>query len=574
MKKALPILILIYLMIYIIPLGNRQIAIIDEARYGEIPREMIDSGNWVVPHLNGLRYFEKPVLGYWLNAFSMLAFGRNAFAIRFPSALAVGGTALLLFFLVRRATHSKQPAMLAAAMYITFMLVAGIGVTSVLDSMLTFFITGMIVFLYYAYRAEEPSRRLLHLFLCGLFAAASFMTKGFLAFAVPVITIVPFLLWQKDWKRMFTMPWIPLLTAVLLILPWALMIHQREPDYWHYFFWEEHINRFLPDSVNEMKNQSEFWRNLLGEDVTQRLVKRPPQHEEPFWFFVPVLLGGALPWTFVLPAALTGLWHTRKRDPLIRFAICWMVFPFLFFSASSGKLGTYILPCMPALAILGSCGLLRYFGTGANRSFRNGAIATSALFILTALFFIFAYQTGIPEPIFTPEELPKLFMVVTGTLALAGFVLWAGITRGTTHRLMLYAVSPALLLFFAHFSLPNRLAVTESAEDFLMRHQERADRAIVAANKYLAHSTCFFYNRDDIYLFDSRGEFEYGLNYPDSQHRLMTLQRFADMVNDPKRTQPLVILLDTEHFNDRAEVFQAHPPPFRKDEGKLTILEY
>ena len=84
------VIVSLYLLLYILPLGVRPLFLPDETRYFEIPREMIATGDWVVPRLDGLRYFEKPVMGYWVNAVSMLAFGENAFAARFPCALSVG----------------------------------------------------------------------------------------------------------------------------------------------------------------------------------------------------------------------------------------------------------------------------------------------------------------------------------------------------------------------------------------------------------------------------------------------------------------------------------------------------
>lgn len=101
-KQGITALIGFYILLYIVPLGVRPVIIPDEARYAEIPREMLASGDWVVPRLDGIRYFEKPVLGYWLGAGAIALFGENAFAMRFPSALATGFSALLLFILVRR----------------------------------------------------------------------------------------------------------------------------------------------------------------------------------------------------------------------------------------------------------------------------------------------------------------------------------------------------------------------------------------------------------------------------------------------------------------------------------------
>ncbi len=102
MRKSCVVIIGIFLFLYILPLGVRPIIIPDESRYAEIPREMIASGDWIVPRLNGLRYFEKPVMGYWLNALSIKLFGENAFAVRFPSASATGLSAFLIFLLIRR----------------------------------------------------------------------------------------------------------------------------------------------------------------------------------------------------------------------------------------------------------------------------------------------------------------------------------------------------------------------------------------------------------------------------------------------------------------------------------------
>ncbi len=85
-KYALVVLAIVFIGVYLLPLGLRPMVVPDEARYGVIPAEMIDTGDWVVPHLIGIRYFEKPVLGYWLTAVSFLGFGENTFALRLPSA--------------------------------------------------------------------------------------------------------------------------------------------------------------------------------------------------------------------------------------------------------------------------------------------------------------------------------------------------------------------------------------------------------------------------------------------------------------------------------------------------------
>jgi|GEM_PF-3806075 len=255
----------VFFLIYIVPLGIRPMVIPDETRYAEVPREMVASGDWVVPRLNGLRYFEKPILGYWLNGAAMLLFGENAFAVRFPSAMAVGLSSLLVFLLVRKFEGGHGASVLAAVGLFTSVEVYGVGIFNVLDNLLSLFITAGMVSFFFAHMEAKPRRRLGFLALFGLSCGLAFLTKGFVAFAVPVVAVVPFMIWERRWKDLFKAPWLPMVVAVLVALPWAVMIHIREPNFWHYFFWTEHIKRFLSDNA---------------------------QHAEPFWFFMPFILGG------------------------------------------------------------------------------------------------------------------------------------------------------------------------------------------------------------------------------------------------------------------------------------------
>jgi hypothetical protein len=107
-----------FCLIYIAPLPVRPLYMVDETRYAEIPREMIATGDWVVPRLVGLRYFEKPVLGYWVTALSILSLGETRFALRLPSALAMGLSAMLLVLLLRRSGHAAS-ALTGAIVFLT-----------------------------------------------------------------------------------------------------------------------------------------------------------------------------------------------------------------------------------------------------------------------------------------------------------------------------------------------------------------------------------------------------------------------------------------------------------------------
>ena len=148
MKKVIAFIFFAYIVIYILPLNVRPMIIPDETRYAEIAREMIETGNWISPRLDGLRYFEKPILGLWLNAISIKLFGENAFAIRLPSALAVGLSAIILFFLILRITNESKRAVIASCVFLSCFEIYIIGTFSVLDSVFSMFITAIMLFLF------------------------------------------------------------------------------------------------------------------------------------------------------------------------------------------------------------------------------------------------------------------------------------------------------------------------------------------------------------------------------------------------------------------------------------------
>ncbi|HUT46428.1 MAG TPA: phospholipid carrier-dependent glycosyltransferase, partial [Sedimentisphaerales bacterium] len=181
----------------------------DEFRYAEISREMLETGDWVVPHLDGLRYFEKPVLGYWLNAIGIAMFGENAFAIRFFSALAAGISAVILFFLARKYAGGYRTGIFVAVVFLTCSEVFSIGTISVFDSMFSMFLTAAMALFFFAHMEDKPRKRICLLVLSGISCGLAFLTKGFLAFAIPAVTVIPFLIWQRRAKEIFRILWVP-----------------------------------------------------------------------------------------------------------------------------------------------------------------------------------------------------------------------------------------------------------------------------------------------------------------------------------------------------------------------------
>ena len=493
----LVLLSLFFLCTYLLPLGIRPLIRPDEFRYAEIPREMLSSGDWIVPRLNGVRYFEKPATGYQMTAVCFALFGENAFALRLPSVLGVLLTAAFLYFLMYR--YSRDPFLpgLAAGIYLCSGLVFGVGTFAVLDSQLTCMLSLSIMAFYFAWSSSERRYVFCWLIAAGAFAGVAFLIKGFLAIAVPVIVAVPFLIWQKEWRKLFLFPWIPLLVMLAVVLPWSLAVHQAEPDFWRYFFFEEHVNRFFSHTYD-----------------------RKPQ---PFWYFLPVLLGGMMPAGLLWFVAWRGIAWRWLHSSFLRFLLCWTVLPFLFFSVSSCKLGTYILPCFLPLAALTAIAFrhaLRIRPRSAEKTMNVlrrfwGAlwvtVGGSCLIGMSILLFVPRIPSPFPE--FNP--FPWLFSVCS--LGYGILLLQSGTRIFSTLRFSFLGLCPIILLGI--FSIPAVLfgdKMTEIGLTECLNKIPVAPEDIVVTGRGEAAAVAWKLKRSDLIILGKWGEFEYGFkNYPE-----------------------------------------------------------
>jgi len=513
-KGAHAALLLFFLLAYLLPLGARDLVLPDETRYAEIPREMIASGDWIVPRLNGLRYFEKPVLGYWVHAASQLLFGENNFAVRLPSALAVGFSALLIYGLARRVSRRKDAdgdatAVLAALVFLSAFEVFGVGNTAVLDNLFSFFLTACLTSFYFATEAPpKTAKESGFLLLAGLFCGLAFLTKGFLAFAVPVLSLAPYLVWQRRYGDLLRMSWLPILTAVGVALPWSIAIHLKEPDFWRFFFWHEHIRRFAAQNA---------------------------QHKESFWFFfllAPVMF---TPWTFVFPAAARGirerLFQQQAQSRLLRFCLCWLILPFLFLSLSNGKLLTYILPCFPPFAILTAFGLFQALAKNKpNRLFQGGVVVGALVFGLILVAFLYVQLFGF-NGLHPYQHSWKAVMVVNGLSFFILLCFWASKGREGKNKILIFGMSPLLLFFLVHFAIPDQTSEVKSPGSFLERYvPDVANGDILIADESSISAVCWYLRRSDVYLLDGAGELDYGLAYEEAKGRSLDLKSASDLI--------------------------------------------
>jgi len=512
-------LIVFFLLLYIFPIGVRPLTIPDETRYAEIPREMLSTGDWVVPRYNGLRYFEKPPLGYWLNAASIAVFGNNAFAVRLPGALAAGLTALLIFAFANRSFGNRQIGFYAALIYLSFLAVYAVASVAVLDGFLALFLTGGILGFYLAAQSTSTREALLYWVGSGICLGMAFLAKGFLALAIPVIVMAPWMLWQGRWRTLFTNGWLVVLVALLVALPWSLLVHGRESDFWHYFFWVEHVQRFSAEDA---------------------------QHKAPFYYYLMLLPALAFPWLTLAPAAWFGLKgrdRPTEESGLFRFLWIWMLVPFIFFSISSGKLATYILPCFAPFAIITAVGLYRYSQQPATRAFNVGMLMNLGLVALLLIALVVVQSFGVSRrPAYAVDEQFSYGIVVVSFIVVLVLGLLSYRSKQLSIRLGAIALGILPLMFIGHLALPDQVLKRKSPVILLQQHIEKipAD-AIVIADSYVIGEVAWGLRRQDIYL-TSPGEFSYGLEYPDAAHRLLDAASFNELMQQNRRERVIVMV--------------------------------
>jgi len=531
---------LFFAVLYLLTLFQLPLFSPDETRYAQVAREMIQSGDWVVPQLNGLDYFEKPVLGYWAFLFSMKIFGETSFAMRLPSALATGLTALILFGLLKKETDLRA-AILAPFVFISFLLVTMIGKIALLDSMLTLFQTGALAGFYLASRNTVPKQRNLFLIIAGLAAGLAFLTKGFVALALIGLVVVPYLALQRRWADFIKLGWIPVVVAVAVALPWSILIHLRAPDYWHYFFWIEHIKRFT-DPGNA-------------------------QHPEPFYFYVPFLILGTLPWTAFWPTALARLKSLKKEKTLLLFLGCWIIAPFLFFSTSTGKMPTYILPLFPALAALLAVGLNEDMTRGFSRSMSRGIGLTTGFFVVTGLIIIF--QGHLAKTIDPDRQ--ALFII-----AFLAWPMLLGLSfkLKKINKIIAIGLSPLFFLAMLPFLIPNKTLDQKAPRQFLKSQQEKlSDESILISNGDYFRALCWYLNRKDVNIYSHAGEITYGIQTPADKHRFIPELSLAGFL-EKNQNREVALFFRTRDFTKITELEHIGSPDRIEQNSAYTFAIY
>ena len=399
-------------LLYFHAIGERGLVGPDEPRYASIAREMVESGDWVTPRLWDEPWFEKPALLYWLGALSLSVGIEGDHAIRVPGALISIGFLVFLHRVTQRRFGSP------AAEYAVLILGTSVGWAAfsqigVFDLPLAASLSAaLLVLLPWVEKSNPTTRRLLPWF--GALLGVSVLAKGLVGPALAALTLLPVCRDRglgtvaHDLARPRT--WVPFLAVAA---PWYVLCYaQNGAVFLHEFVWRHQFERFTDGTL---------------------------QHVQPFWFFVPVLALGFLPWTplaFGRPAA------SLRGDPRVRFLVAWCVATFLLFSASTNKLPGYVLPMFPPLAILAALQL-------GDRRPRRGVLVAAVL----SLALLPAAEALLPRALshglfsaWPPEDIA--WGRVTGLVLAAVAIAWAAGAGRRSTAVLLLGVSAVINLSY------------------------------------------------------------------------------------------------------------------------------
>ena len=469
------LLLLSALVIHMYGIGGHPLLDPDEGRYSEIPREMIESGDYITPKLNYVKYFEKPVLFYWMNVLSFKTFGENEFAARFPTVLtAVLGA--LLTYAMAKSIYCHKTALFSSIILLTMLLYLAIGQINIIDMTLSFFIT-LSLFGFWLKRYW--------LFYAGM--ALALLSKGLIGIVFPGAIVFWYIVLTKQWplfKEILTNRR-GIILFLIISLPWFILVCIVNRDFFYFFFIQEHFLRYAT------KMHGRY---------------------QPVWFFIPILILGVMPWVGFIPKTLKALFGVHKKEEhekrALIFLYLWIFIIFMFFSLSSSKLIPYIVPVMPPLAVI--------FGAFLNNMLNDEDLDfAKSVFTWGAPLFALISAASIIYPFIDRHELGILkllsYTIPLGAASLAFLALGFYSLKKKNIKLFVFGMLTLSLLFSAvakrGFTL---MGETRSAYDTALLISEHKREGDLVAQIWDYDQGLPFYLKQRIILIDWRGELSFG----------------------------------------------------------------
>ncbi len=494
----------------------------DEGRYAEIPREMLFSGNFITPHLNGVEYFEKPALQYWITTFSMYIFGENEFAVRlFPALCGLGGI-FCAGFLGKKMFNDKV-GYLSSLILATSFLYFIISSLNILDMGVSFFIT-LALTTFYQFSVTKKKYWLYLMYAAVAFAT---LTKGLIGIVLTFAVIIIYSLCTKQYRLLRDIvSVVGILIFLVITVPWFYLVCRDNPDFFYFFFIQEHFLRYLTKMHDRY---------------------------QPFYFFIPCLILGIFPWTGFLGFspkkifAVKSLWQSlkdsSKRNEYV-FLGLWFSIIFVFYSMSDSKLVPYIVPCLIPMAILIADKLL---------SIKNMKDKMKSALVINAVIAFFICIGLVIAAIKGNFMSAGEFLAVGGCLVLTLVVfsilnLFLWYKYHDVNKIILSYVLFALVFSFSLQPVINAVAQQRTSKNAsaIVNLWKNDDSLIICYKDYVQDLP--FYTKSRVAIYDYLGELEFGSKHPSGEGWFLNKEQLLKTWND----NPNVILVVPQKLKNDA----------------------
>lgn len=529
----------------------------DEGRYAEIPREMIERGDWVTPKLFYVDYFEKPPLLYWLTALSFATFGLTEWAARLAPALSGIATVLLTFVLGVRLA-GRRAAWLASGMLATMPLFFALSQALLIDVLLTACMTASLFGVYAAHQASDKRGFAI---LVAVSAALGVLAKGLVAIVLPGGIALAFLLWRRDLTTVRALlHWQALLAFALVALPWFVLVSLRNPGFLEFFFVREHFQRFTASGPIRVG------------------------HPEGPFYYIPVLMFGPAPWTLLVPLLAASAAGRRAFGAIPAdarlFALLWFGIVVGFFSAATSKLGSYIVPALPALALLLGAWLDRALedealGRAVVRVLRGALAALGCVLALAALLawplhdrLVGWLQVDVVDVVLIAGVVSMVALVLLGSSLVSHWLRYedrgrpaagVAVTVGSLALVLLVAVEGRAVTKTG-FVLAEAIAPLREPGDLLVSY------------KRLMQSLGF-YSRQRIVQFDAYHEIEAGaVTAPD--HDDWFWKDFARLEREWTSGRRVFMATDRKHIPELKRLLVPEPRLLVQDHRRVVLVNF
>jgi 4-amino-4-deoxy-L-arabinose transferase-like glycosyltransferase len=531
--RDLMILTVLICLFFTFMLGNRPLSVPDEGRYVEISREMAATGNYLTPRLNSVKYFEKPVFFYWLEAFSINLFGLNEFTLRlWPALFALFGC--LAVAVAGARLFGRLTGLLGATVLATSLLYYGLSRAIILDMPVSILLTlALLSFLIGTHEAPGLKRRL-YLWVFYAFAGLAVLTKGLIGIFIPGMVIGAWILLLGEWRMLKTL-YIPSGFALFLLIaaPWHIMVGRANPEFYQFYFIHEHFQRYLTKVHGRYK---------------------------PFWYFMPIVLMGLFPWSAFLVQAikhnLPSTWRERHEHRDALFLMLWAGLVFLFFSSSSSKLAPYILPVFPPLALLVGRYLAAAWESRDFPGLRTGySIFLVASLLLAAAFLGLPYYWPIPAQ---AQILGVYGYSIASTLAIGGAAAW-GLARYRNLGWAVVTVAVTSVLFLMQINAVAPRVDAKSVKQLAIELKARLKPGDEVASYHEYYQDLPVYLEQRITVVDWGGELNFGSSVEDTKAWMTDGDTFWNRWQGPATMYVLTRIEDYESLKQSKPLLSLFP---------------